>query len=74
MLIDRRPLLGASLLAAFITACLGWLFHGAGAPVPLWGYPVVFAVFAFWIYGVGCLLMESGPRFRARSVDISIES
>lgn len=71
---ERKPLFGAILLSTFITACLGWLFHGIGDPVPWWGYPLIFVIFAGWIYTVGRLLMrDDSSGGRARSIDISIE-
>ena len=72
---QQKPVLGALLLALFITACLGWLFHGSGTAMPLWGYPLVFLVFVGWLYGVGRLLINSDENGNpVRSNDISIES
>jgi hypothetical protein len=71
---DRRPLVGALVIGAFITICLGWLLAGAGAPMPFWGYPFVFAIFAVWLYAVGRLLTGCGKKSgRVRSFDISSE-
>ena len=72
--LHRKPLAGALLLASFITCCLAWLFHGSGAPVPWWGYPIVFALFALWLDSVGNMLMSSTlPHNHVRSFDVSIE-
>lgn len=71
----HKAAFGALLLAAFITACLGWLFYGSGKPMPLWGYPAVFAVFAVWLHGIARLLIKSDAKGNGvRSNDISIES
>lgn len=74
MPLQGKPLIGALVIAAFITGCLGWLFHGIGKPMPLWGYPVVFAVFAAWLCVIGRLLVGNGRTRRVRSFDISLES
>lgn len=71
---QRRPMIGAVIIGAFITACLGWLFDGSGRPLPLWGYLPIFAVFVAWLYMVGRLLVGSGRGSgRVRSFDISGE-
>jgi hypothetical protein len=70
MLTQRRPFLGAFVLAIFVTGCLGWLFHGAGKPVPWWLYLFVFALMASLIYSLACLLQPNGQRGgRARAFD-----
>ena len=74
MLVRQRPLSAAILLALFITVCLGWMFHGIGRPVPWWGYPLVFGVFAGWLYTIGCMLLRADRHGgRVRSSDLSIE-
>jgi len=74
MPVQQRPLFGALLLAAFITVCLAWLFSGLGRVLPWWGYPLVFGVFAIWLYAVGRMLTETGRRGeRVSSFDVSIE-
>lgn len=71
---QKRPMIGALLIGAFITVCLGWLFEGSGRAVPLWGYPLVFAVFVAWLYTVGRLLIGDGHGDGpVRSFDISGE-
>lgn len=69
-----KTLFGALIIGTFITACVGWLFYGAGKPVPGWGYPLVFVIFVTWLYTVGRLLIggETDAE-RARSFDVSIE-
>lgn len=75
MPLQKRPMIGAVIIGAFITVCLGWLFDGSGRPVPLWGYPLVFAVFVAWLYMVGRLLIGAGSSGgRVRSFDISGEA
>jgi len=74
MPVHGRSLLGAFLLAAFITVCVGWLFHGVGNPVSWWGYPLVFVVFLVLVYAVARLLLNPDRRAEPpRSYDISIE-
>jgi hypothetical protein len=74
MHMNRKPLLGAILLALFITSCLGWLFHGEGQTFPIWGYPLAFVAFAGLLYAIASLLQGARRAgIRARSVDISIE-
>jgi len=62
MVVQRRPFLGAFALAIFVTACLGWLFRGAGKPLAWWLYPVVFGVMACLIYALARLLRPNGAR------------
>jgi hypothetical protein len=62
MLAQRRPFLGAFALAIFVTACLGWLFRGAGKPVAWWLYVIVFALVAWLIYTLAGLLRPNEPR------------
>ncbi len=70
MLILRRAFLGAFGLAVFVTACLGWIFHGAGKPVPWWLYLFVFALTASLILSLARLLQPNGRRNgRVRSLD-----
>ena len=70
----RNPIIGALILSTFITACLAWLFYGAGAPLPIWGYPLVFGVFLAWSYVVGRMLIDTTrPTIHVRSFDVSIE-
>jgi hypothetical protein len=67
-------MIGALVIGAFISICLGWLFTGSGQPVPFWGYPMVFAVFVVWLYMVGRLMIGAGRKNgRVRSFDISSE-
>ena len=74
MPIQKRPMIGALVIGAFITICLAWLFAGSGRYVPVWGYPLIFAVFVVWLYMVGRLLLRSGRGSgRVRSFDISGE-
>jgi hypothetical protein len=55
-------------LALFVTACLGWLFRGAGMPFAWWIYVIVFVLAAGLIYALGRLMRANGQRagrFRA---------
>ena len=71
---DRKPFVGALVIGAFITICLGWLFAGAGRAIPLWGYPVLLAIFVAWLYAMGRLLTDTRKKSgQVRSVDISSE-
>ena len=71
---DWKPFVGALVIGAFITMCLGWLFAGIGKAIPLWGYPAVFAIFVAWLYAMGRLLTDAGNKAgRVRSFDISSE-
>jgi len=71
---DRKPFVGALVIGAFITICLGWLFAGAGRAIPLWSYPVVFAIFVAWLYAMGRLLTDTRKKTgRVRSFDILSE-
>jgi hypothetical protein len=70
MLVQTRPFAGSFGLAIFVTACLGWLFRGAGEPVPWWLYLVVFALMAAMIYFLARLMRPSGQRVgRVRAFD-----
>lgn len=70
----RKPIIGAILIAVFITACLGWLAHSMGVSVPWWSYPPVFALFALGLYGIAGLLLRGGNKREANSAfGISIE-
>ena len=70
-----KPITGVFLIAAFITVCLGWLFHGMEIVVPWWTYPVVFAVFVMGLYAVAALLLGNSKKddSRRRPVGMSIE-
>ncbi len=74
MPLNRKPLVGALVIGTFITICLGWLFAGVGKTIPLWGYPILFAVFVALLYAVGRLLTNADDGAgRVRSADISTE-
>lgn len=65
-----KQITGAILIAVFITACLGWLFHGMGVSVPWWSYPLTFCLFALGLYAIARLLLRGGKK---RSFGMTIE-
>lgn len=75
MLSGLKPITGAILIAAFITACLGWLFHGMDVVVPWWSYAMVFSMFALGLIAVATLLLGTARKgdSRRRPVGMSIE-
>lgn len=70
---ERKPFVGALVIGAFITACLGSLFATMGKAMPLWSYPILFAVFVVWLYAMGRLLTNNRDGRPVRSSDISTE-
>lgn len=70
-----KPITGAILIAAFITACLGWLFHGIDVVVPWWSYPMVFSLFALGLIAIATVLLGTPNKgdSRRRPVGMSIE-
>ena len=69
MPVQRRMLLGAAVLAVFITACLGWLFQSVGKPVAWWGYLCLLVLSASLVYALARLLRKGVRENGVQAID-----